>query len=231
MEVIVRRELAGQPMVGLHGVDAEAVVAGLVLAAGVDPGEAARRRLAGRLTGLDDHHLGAGLGQSIGHVRADHSGADDQNLHPSPRAGPRRRRGRGRRYRRGEGRRGRRRDSANGGAAIALGGDLAEEQTARMSCDSTVAEFGRVDVLHNNAALTASELLVPGYHGVRGVAGCLAAVLGSQPRKSAADVQVRRFPKCEGTAAVRSSTCRRERRCQVTGPAWPTVCRSPGCTP
>jgi NAD(P)-dependent dehydrogenase (short-subunit alcohol dehydrogenase family) len=46
-----------------------------------------------------------------------------------------------------------------GARAIALGGDLAEEQTARHVVQSTVAEFGRVDVLHNNAALTASSFL------------------------------------------------------------------------
>jgi NAD(P)-dependent dehydrogenase (short-subunit alcohol dehydrogenase family) len=46
-----------------------------------------------------------------------------------------------------------------GARAIALGGDLAQEATARDVVESTVAEFGRVDVLHNNAALTASEFL------------------------------------------------------------------------
>ncbi|MGE2815898.1 SDR family NAD(P)-dependent oxidoreductase [Mycobacterium heidelbergense] len=46
-----------------------------------------------------------------------------------------------------------------GARAIALGGDLAEEQTSRDVVESTVSEFGRVDVLHNNAALTASDFL------------------------------------------------------------------------
>lgn len=46
-----------------------------------------------------------------------------------------------------------------GARAIALGGDLAQEATARDVVESTVAEFGRVDVLHNNAALTASDFL------------------------------------------------------------------------
>ena len=46
-----------------------------------------------------------------------------------------------------------------GAHAIALGGDLAEEDAARSAVESTVAEFGRVDVLHNNAALTASAFL------------------------------------------------------------------------
>ncbi|MBV8785368.1 MAG: SDR family oxidoreductase [Mycobacterium sp.] len=46
-----------------------------------------------------------------------------------------------------------------GARAIALGGDLADEQTAQHVVESTVAEFGRVDVLHNNAALTASDFL------------------------------------------------------------------------
>ncbi|MGA9356648.1 MAG: SDR family NAD(P)-dependent oxidoreductase [Mycobacterium sp.] len=43
--------------------------------------------------------------------------------------------------------------------AIAIGGDLAEEHTARHVVQSTVAEFGRIDVLHNNAALTTSSFL------------------------------------------------------------------------
>src|SRR3984957_9808138 len=46
-----------------------------------------------------------------------------------------------------------------GARAIALGGDLAEEQTARHVVRSTMAEFGRLDVLHNNAALTTSSFL------------------------------------------------------------------------
>lgn len=46
-----------------------------------------------------------------------------------------------------------------GARTLALGGDLAEEDTARNVVRSTVAEFGRLDVLHNNAALTASDFL------------------------------------------------------------------------
>jgi NAD(P)-dependent dehydrogenase (short-subunit alcohol dehydrogenase family) len=46
-----------------------------------------------------------------------------------------------------------------GARAIALGGDLAAEDAARSAVQATVAEFGRVDVLHNNAALTASSFL------------------------------------------------------------------------
>ncbi len=46
-----------------------------------------------------------------------------------------------------------------GAHAIALGGDLAEEDVTRSVVQATVAEFGRVDVLHNNAALTASSFL------------------------------------------------------------------------
>jgi NAD(P)-dependent dehydrogenase (short-subunit alcohol dehydrogenase family) len=46
-----------------------------------------------------------------------------------------------------------------GARAIALGGDLSQEQTVRDVVSSTVAEFGRVDVLHNNAALTATDFL------------------------------------------------------------------------
>src|ERR1700710_341007 len=46
-----------------------------------------------------------------------------------------------------------------GALAVALGGDLADEQAARHVVQSTVAEFGRLDVLHNNAALTTSSFL------------------------------------------------------------------------
>ncbi len=47
----------------------------------------------------------------------------------------------------------------SGSPAIALGGDLAQEESVRAAVESTVAEFGRVDILHNNAALTASSFL------------------------------------------------------------------------
>jgi NAD(P)-dependent dehydrogenase (short-subunit alcohol dehydrogenase family) len=47
----------------------------------------------------------------------------------------------------------------SGAQAIAFGGDLAREDAARFVVQSTVAEFGRIDVLHNNAALTASDFL------------------------------------------------------------------------
>lgn len=46
-----------------------------------------------------------------------------------------------------------------GARAIALGGDLAQEEVARSVVRATVAEFGHLDVLHNNAALTASSFL------------------------------------------------------------------------
>ena len=47
----------------------------------------------------------------------------------------------------------------SGAQAIALGGDLAQEEAAQSAVNSTVAEFGRIDILHNNAALTASSFL------------------------------------------------------------------------
>jgi NAD(P)-dependent dehydrogenase (short-subunit alcohol dehydrogenase family) len=47
----------------------------------------------------------------------------------------------------------------SGARAIALGGDLAREEAAQSAVKTTVAEFGRVDILHNNAALTASSFL------------------------------------------------------------------------
>ena len=47
----------------------------------------------------------------------------------------------------------------SGSPVIALGGDLAQEESVRAAVESTVAEFGRVDILHNNAALTASSFL------------------------------------------------------------------------
>nr|WP_232073825.1 SDR family NAD(P)-dependent oxidoreductase [Mycobacterium stomatepiae] len=42
---------------------------------------------------------------------------------------------------------------------MALGGDLAEGDVARSNVRAIVAEFGRIDVLHNGAALTASSFL------------------------------------------------------------------------
>jgi NAD(P)-dependent dehydrogenase (short-subunit alcohol dehydrogenase family) len=46
-----------------------------------------------------------------------------------------------------------------GARAVALGGDLADEDAVRSVVKSTVAEFGRIDVLHNSAALTSSDFL------------------------------------------------------------------------
>ncbi|SPM35610.1 NAD(P)-dependent dehydrogenase, short-chain alcohol dehydrogenase family [Mycobacterium rhizamassiliense] len=48
---------------------------------------------------------------------------------------------------------------ATGARAIGLGGDLADEDAAKSVVQSTAKEFGRIDVLHNNAALTASDFL------------------------------------------------------------------------
>jgi NAD(P)-dependent dehydrogenase (short-subunit alcohol dehydrogenase family) len=48
---------------------------------------------------------------------------------------------------------------ASGGDAIALGGDLSVEAAAEAAVQSTLARFGRLDILHNNAALTASDFL------------------------------------------------------------------------
>lgn len=46
-----------------------------------------------------------------------------------------------------------------GAHAIALGGDLAQEDTAKFVVAAMLREFGRIDVLHNNAALTAGSFL------------------------------------------------------------------------
>ena len=46
----------------------------------------------------------------------------------------------------------------SGAQAIALGGDLAQEEAAQSAVNSTVAEFGRIDILHNNAALSRATL-------------------------------------------------------------------------
>lgn len=47
----------------------------------------------------------------------------------------------------------------SGGDAIGLGGDLSVESTASAVVQSTIARFGRLDILHNNAALTATDYL------------------------------------------------------------------------
>lgn len=75
-----------------------------------------------------------------------------------------------------------------GARAIALGGDLAQEDTARSVVAATIREFGRVDVLHNNA--DRQQLFVPRHHRLGDAPRCVAAVNAGQPRKSAADVQV-----------------------------------------
>ena len=48
---------------------------------------------------------------------------------------------------------------ASGKAALALQADLSEEEEVIAAIDATVARFGRLDVLHNNAALTDSDFL------------------------------------------------------------------------
>ncbi len=48
---------------------------------------------------------------------------------------------------------------SSGGAAICVQADLSEEQQAASAIATAVARFGRLDVLHNNAALTESEFL------------------------------------------------------------------------
>ena len=47
----------------------------------------------------------------------------------------------------------------SGGSAISVEADLSEETDAASALRSTVAHFGRLDVLHNNAALTESDFL------------------------------------------------------------------------
>jgi NAD(P)-dependent dehydrogenase (short-subunit alcohol dehydrogenase family) len=48
---------------------------------------------------------------------------------------------------------------AAGGTAIAFGADLSEESEVVSAVASAVTHFGRLDVLHNNAALTDSDFL------------------------------------------------------------------------
>lgn len=48
---------------------------------------------------------------------------------------------------------------SRGGEAIALAADLAEENAVRKMIAGAVAHFGRLDILHNNAALTDPETL------------------------------------------------------------------------
>jgi NAD(P)-dependent dehydrogenase (short-subunit alcohol dehydrogenase family) len=48
---------------------------------------------------------------------------------------------------------------AGGGRAIAIAGDIADESGVVAIVDAAVAAFGRVDVLHNNAADTRPEVL------------------------------------------------------------------------
>jgi NAD(P)-dependent dehydrogenase (short-subunit alcohol dehydrogenase family) len=48
---------------------------------------------------------------------------------------------------------------AAGGSAVGVRADLSEEADVASAVESTVAHFGRLDVLHNNAALTDSDFL------------------------------------------------------------------------
>ena len=116
-----------------------------------------------------------------------------------------------------------------GARAIALGGDLAEEHTARHVVQSTVAEFGRIDVLHNNAALTTSSFLsrdtTVSEMSLDVWQRSLEVNLGSQLLMCKHAVPQMR--KNGGSIINMSSGA----ALSVTGPAWPTACRSPGCTP
>jgi NAD(P)-dependent dehydrogenase (short-subunit alcohol dehydrogenase family) len=47
----------------------------------------------------------------------------------------------------------------SGGAAISLRADLSEEADAASAVESTVSRYGRLDIVHNNAALTDSAFL------------------------------------------------------------------------
>jgi len=49
--------------------------------------------------------------------------------------------------------------TAFGGTAFSVLADLAEETEARAAIKATVTRFGRLDVLHNNAAMTESDFL------------------------------------------------------------------------
>ena len=48
---------------------------------------------------------------------------------------------------------------ATGGDAFSVPADLSDEQAVQAAIGATIDRFGRVDVLHNNAALTESEFL------------------------------------------------------------------------
>jgi NAD(P)-dependent dehydrogenase (short-subunit alcohol dehydrogenase family) len=48
---------------------------------------------------------------------------------------------------------------ASGGDAVSVGADLSDETAVKATIETIVGHFGRVDVLHNNAALTDSEFL------------------------------------------------------------------------
>jgi NAD(P)-dependent dehydrogenase (short-subunit alcohol dehydrogenase family) len=49
--------------------------------------------------------------------------------------------------------------TATGGSALPVGADLSEEAQVESAVATTVAQFGRLDIVHNNAALTESDFL------------------------------------------------------------------------
>ncbi len=48
-----------------------------------------------------------------------------------------------------------------GGSAVAFQADLSDEDQVVAAVSAAVSRFGRLDVLHNNAALTESDFLDP----------------------------------------------------------------------
>jgi len=117
-----------------------------------------------------------------------------------------------------------------GAQAIAIGGDLAQEAAAKNVVQATVAEFGRVDVLHNNAALTASGFLSR---------DTTVAEMPLDVWQRSMDVNLGSqllmckhvVPEMRRGGGGSIVTCRRGPPYRAIGPAWPTASRRPGCTP
>ena len=117
-----------------------------------------------------------------------------------------------------------------GGERLAFRADLSEEGEVVAVIESATARFGRLDVLHNNAALTDSDFLSPDTAvtelSVDVWDRTMAVNLRSQMLMCKHAV-----PIMAGGAAVPSSTCPLAPRSRATAPGPPTGCRRPGSTP
>ena len=82
--------------------------------------------------------------------------------------------------------------TASGCTALSVPADLSEEAGAVSALEATISRYGRVDALHNNAAMTESGFSSARHPGDRPCARGVGEDHGGQPAQPDAHVQTRR---------------------------------------